>query len=110
MIALRKLHRVLGLTIAPLVLLQAVGGVLLRLKVTSPFLYSIHTWYKYNPGLVPAIGVVTIAVAVLLGLSLTVQAVSGAVMYINMRVMQAKRKAAQRKQAEGSSSEVAGGR
>lgn len=88
---LRKLHRVLGLWIALLVLLQVVGGLLLRLNVPSPFFYSIHTWFKYGPAGAPA--VLGAAIAVLLGLGLATQAVSGVVMYVNLKVQPARRKA-----------------
>jgi hypothetical protein len=91
MIGLRKLHRVLGMWIALLVLLQVTGGVLLRLQVSSPFFYTVHTWLKYShTKLLVWSGA---AVAVLLGLSLATQAVSGIIMYLNMKVQQAKRKA-----------------
>ncbi len=91
MIGLRKLHRILGVWIAVLVLLQVTGGMLLRLKVPSPFFYNVHTWFKYSQ--VPVLEVLGIVVALLLGLSLGTQAVTGVTMYINLKVQQARRKA-----------------
>lgn len=91
MIGLRKLHRILGVWIAALVVLQVVGGMLLRLKVQSSFFYNIHTWFKYSPAAV--LTILGAVVAILLGLSLGTQAVSGVIMYINMKVQQARRKA-----------------
>jgi hypothetical protein len=98
---LRKLHRIVGLCIAPLVLLQVVGGVLLRLDVQSPFFYNVHTWFKYGP--VAGMAIAGAVVAVLLGLALGTQAVSGAVMYVGLKIQQARRKAAQayKQQAAG---------
>jgi uncharacterized iron-regulated membrane protein len=91
MIGLRKLHRILGVWIALLVLLQVTGGMLLRLGVFSSFFYTVHTWFKYVP--TRTLAVSGAVVAVLLGLSLATQAVSGVIMYLNMKVQQAKRKA-----------------
>lgn len=90
MIGLRKLHRIVGLVIVPLVLLQVVGGVLLRLQVQSPLLYNVHTWFKYGPAALAVLGVV---VALLLGLGLATQAVSGVIMYLNLSIQQARRRA-----------------
>ncbi len=98
MMGLRKLHRIVGLAIAPLVLLQVAGGVLLRLKVQSSFFYNVHTWFKYRPA--AALAILGAVVATLLGLSLATQAVSGTVMYLSLRIQQAKRKATQAKRQQ----------
>jgi hypothetical protein len=101
MMGLRKLHRVMGLVIVPLVLLQVLGGLLLRIKIQSPFFYNVHTWFKYGPD--TGLATTGAVVAVLLGLALGTQAVSGAVMYLGLKVQQAKRRAAQahKQQATG---------
>jgi hypothetical protein len=91
MIWLRKFHRILGVWIALLVLLQVTGGMLLRLGVTSSFIFNIHTWFRFLK--VPALAIPGVVIAILLGMSLGTQAVSGVIMYINLKVQQAKRKA-----------------
>jgi hypothetical protein len=91
MIGLRKLHRIVGVWIALLVLLQVTGGMLLRLGVVTSFIYNIHTWFKFVPK--PALAIPGAVIAILLGLSLGTQAVSGVIMYISLKVQQARRKA-----------------
>jgi|GEM_PF-2061160 len=91
MIGLRKLHRVTAVWIAPQVLLQAAGGTRLRLDGTTPFFLTVHAWFKsVNARALEIPGAV---VAVLLGLGLMVQAVTGFIMYVNLKVQQARRRA-----------------
>jgi hypothetical protein len=91
MIGLRKLHRILGVWIAVLVVLQVLGGMLLRLGVTSSLVFNFHTWFKFVQ--TKALAVPGAVIAIVLGLSLGTQAVSGVIMYVNLKVQQAKRKA-----------------
>lgn len=96
MLLLRKLHLYVGFALVPLVLLQAVTGLLLRVRVSSAFLHTVHTWFKYRVDLVhmaktigPIVGIVTAA-------GLTFLAVSGATVYISMRIQQWRRRARRR--------------
>lgn len=84
MIGLRKLHLVIGFTLVPFLLVTAVTGFIYLL---APRLYHVlrwHGWFKWG-GLVLATGLAFLAF-------------SGAILYLNMRVQQWKRKA-QKKQA-----------
>jgi len=79
MIFLRKLHLYIGLTLVPFLLVTAVTGII---YVLSPRMYQVlkwHGWFKWG-GLVLAVGVAFLAV-------------SGAVVYLHMRIQQWKRRA-----------------
>jgi len=84
MIGLRKLHLVVGFTLVPFLLVTATTGFIYLL---APRLYHVlrwHGWFRWG-GLVLAAGLAFLAI-------------SGAVLYLNMRIQQWKRKA-QKKQA-----------
>lgn len=79
MVALRRLHLIIGFTLAPFLLLQAITGFFLRRGNYAPLRW--HSWQ-----------VVSHYVAYVLAVGLVFLAVSGAVLYINMRVQQWRRR------------------
>lgn len=79
MIFLRRLHLIVGFVLAPFLLLQAVTGFVLRLGRYGPV--RLHNWQ-----------LVTRHVAYALAVGLAFLAVSGAVLYLNMRYQQFKRR------------------
>ena len=84
MIGLRKLHLIIGFTLVPFLFITAGTGLYILLTNNyQPLRW--HAWFKYG-GMVLALGLLFLAV-------------SGAILYTTMRIQQAKRKAAQRKQA-----------
>uniref|UniRef100_A0A7C4GDV3 Uncharacterized protein n=1 Tax=candidate division WOR-3 bacterium TaxID=2052148 RepID=A0A7C4GDV3_UNCW3 len=76
---LRKLHLVIGFTIAPLLLLQAVTGFLLRRGDYAPV--RLHNWE-----------VVSRYVAYVLAVGLAFLSVSGGILYMSMRIQQWRRR------------------
>ncbi|MEO0078707.1 MAG: hypothetical protein ABIK86_06900 [candidate division WOR-3 bacterium] len=80
MILLRKLHLYVGFTLAPLLLLQAITGFMLRLGNYSPV--RLHNWQ-----------IVLRHVAYVLAVGLAFLAISGAVVYLDMRIRQWQRRA-----------------
>jgi len=84
LIGLRKLHLIIGFTLVPFLFITAGTGLYILLTNNyQPLRW--HAWFKYG-GMVLALGLLFLAV-------------SGAILYTTMRIQQAKRKAAQRKQA-----------
>jgi hypothetical protein len=81
MIQLRKLHLVIGFTLAPFVLIAAATGPIMMLT-RNYHLVKWHSWFKWG-GMVLAIGLVFLAI-------------SGGILYSVMRLQQWKRKRAQR--------------
>lgn len=82
MIGLRKLHLIVGFTLVPFLLVTAVTGFIYLLM---PRLYHVlrwHGWFKWG-GLALAAGLAFLAI-------------SGGVLYLNMRIQQWKRKAARK--------------
>jgi uncharacterized iron-regulated membrane protein len=77
---LRKLHLYIGFALAPLLLLQAVTGFILRTGSYAPV--RLHNWQ-----------VVLRHIAYVLAVGLAFLAVSGAVLYLHMRIQQWKRRA-----------------
>jgi uncharacterized iron-regulated membrane protein len=85
MMGLRKLHLVIGFTLVPFLLVTAVTGFIYLL---APRLYHVlrwHGWFRWG-GLVLAAGLAFLAI-------------SGAILYLNMRIQQWRRRAAKKKQA-----------
>ncbi len=79
MMFLRKLHLYIGFTLVPFLLVTAVTGIIYLL---SPRLYQVlkwHGWFRWG-GLVLAVGLIFLAL-------------SGAVLYLDMRIRQWKRRA-----------------
>jgi len=79
MVLLRRLHLIVGFTLAPLLLLQAVTGFILRWGDYGPV--RLHNWQ-----------VISRHVAYVLAVGLAFLAVSGVVLYVNMRLQQWKRR------------------
>ena len=79
MIGLRKLHLVVGFTLVPFLLVTAVTGVIYLLLPRYYQVLRWHGWFKWG-GLVLAAGLAFLAV-------------SGAILYLSMRIQQWKRKA-----------------
>lgn len=79
MMFLRKLHLVVGFTLVPFLLVTAVTGVIYLLAPRFYHVLKWHGWFKWG-GVALAVGIVFIAV-------------SGAVLYLNMRIQQWKRRA-----------------
>ena len=100
MTTLRKLHLVIGFTLVPLVIVQAVTGLLLRLRVGHVLLHTLHTWFKYKFDFTRPLQTVGTVLGVVTAVGLLYLAVSGAVLYVNMRVQQWKRAARKRRGAE----------
>jgi uncharacterized iron-regulated membrane protein len=89
---LRKLHLWTGFSLVPLVIIQAVTGLLLRLKVSSALLHTVHTWFKYSydfTGFARGVGVV---LGVLTAVGVFLLSVTGAVIYTNTRIQQWRRR------------------
>ena len=96
MIQLRKLHLIIGFTLVPFLLIQAVTGFAQVLGMFPMLVVRLHSWsiiVRYF-GLVVATGLAFLAV-------------SGGILYLKMRLQQAKRKAAQRKKDIAASPPVA---
>jgi len=77
MIGLRKLHLIVGFTLVPFLLVTAVTGFIYLLVPRFHHVLRWHGWFKWG-GLVLAGG-------------LTFLAISGAILYLNMRIQQWKR-------------------
>jgi uncharacterized iron-regulated membrane protein len=88
MIQLRKLHLIIGFVLVPFLFIQAVTGFVQVLGMFPRLVVRLHSWsiIVHYFGLVVATGLAFLAV-------------SGGILYLSMRIQQAKRKAAQRKQA-----------
>jgi len=82
MTGLRKLHLIIGFTLVPFLLVTAVTGVIYLLFPRYYYVLRWHGWFKWG-GLVLAAGLAFLAV-------------SGAVLYMNMRIQQWRRKAKSR--------------
>jgi uncharacterized iron-regulated membrane protein len=80
MMLIRKLHLYIGFTLAPLLLLQAVTGFILRTGRYS--VVRLHNWQA-----------ILRHIAYVLAIGLAFLAVSGAVLYLNMRIQQWQRRA-----------------
>ena len=91
MIFLRKLHHYVGFTLVPLILIQALTGLLLRLRISSSLLHAVHTWFKYRLDFAAFVRVIGLVVGVVVAVGLVILAVSGATLYLNVRVQSAKR-------------------
>lgn len=91
MIFLRKLHLYVGFTLVPLVFIQALTGLLLRLGISSSLLHMVHTWFKYKFDFTALVRVIGLVVGVVVAAGLVILAVSGAILYFNMRIQKAKR-------------------
>lgn len=82
MIGLRKLHLIIGFTLVPFLFIQAVTGFAQVLGMFPPLVVRLHSWHiivRYF-GQVVATGLAFLAV-------------SGGILYLSMRIQQAKRKA-----------------
>jgi len=98
MMFLRKLHLYIGFTLVPLVVIQAVTGLLLRLRISSALLHTVHTWFKYSYDFTGFVRGVGKALGVLTAVGLFLLAVTGAILYMNMRTQQWKRRARRKAQ------------
>ncbi len=78
---LRKLHLIIGFTLALPLLIQAVTGFLLRAGVFAPTTYGLHTW-----------SIIWKHIVFILAPGLAFLAVSGGILYLAMRIRQWKRK------------------
>jgi uncharacterized iron-regulated membrane protein len=96
LIQLRKLHLIVGFTLVPFLLIQAVTGFVQVLGMFPRLVVRLHSWHiivRYF-GLVVATGLAFLAV-------------TGGVLYLSMRVQQWERKSAQRKQAAAKTAQTA---
>jgi uncharacterized membrane protein YciS (DUF1049 family) len=98
---LRKLHLAIGFSLVPLVIIQAVTGLLLRLRLAGGPLHTLHTWFKYQFAFTRAVQVAGTVLGVLTAVGLLYLAVSGSVLYLNMRISQARRRRKAHNRAEG---------
>jgi len=88
LIQLRKLHLIIGFVLVPFLFIQAVTGFAQVLGMFPSLVVRFHSWsiiFRYF-GLLVATGLAFLAV-------------SGGILYLSMRIQQARRKSAQRKQA-----------
>lgn len=88
MILIRKLHRYTGITIAPLILLQAVTGFLLRMDSLQRNVRLLHTWSQVSK-----------FVAFALAVGLAFMAVTGSIIFIQMWLQRRKRATRMRRAA-----------
>ena len=79
MILLRKLHRYTGITIAPLILLQAVTGFLLRMDSLQRNVRLLHNWSQVSK---------YVAFALATGLAFMV--ITGSTIFIQMQLQKRK--------------------
>ena len=93
MILVRKLHRYTGITIAPLVLLQAATGFLLRLDSLQRNVRLLHNW-----------SLVSKYVALALAAGLAFMAVTGSIIFVQLWFQRRKRAARRRRAATVDSS------
>ncbi len=88
MILIRKLHRYTGITIAPLVLLQAVTGFLLRIDSLQRNVRLLHNWSQVSK-----------YVAFALAIGLVFMAVTGSIIFTQMWLQRRKRATRMRRAA-----------
>jgi len=91
----RKLHLYVGIVLALFLLLQAVTGFLLRLRLSGPVSHLLHSWLKYAQS-GQGIGLI-VGVAVAVGLAWL--AISGVALFVNTQVQKAKRAKRRKEQA-----------
>jgi hypothetical protein len=84
---IRKLHRLVGVVVVPLVLVQAVTGLFLRLRLGGPSFHALHSWFKYIQG-GQGIGLVISAVV---AVGLVWMVVTGTALFVSLQVQKAKR-------------------
>ena len=82
MIQLRKLHLVIGFTLVPFLLIQAVTGFVQVLGMFPSLVVRFHSWY-----------VIFRYFGLLVATGLAFLAVTGCILYLSQRIQQAKRKA-----------------
>jgi uncharacterized iron-regulated membrane protein len=82
LIRLRKLHLVIGFVLVPFMFIQAVTGFAQVLGMFPPLVVRLHSWriIVHYFGLVVATGLAFLAV-------------SGGILYLTMRIQQARRRA-----------------
>ncbi len=88
---LRKLHLYFGFVLAPLILLQAVTGFLLKTKVSSELVHTLHTWFKYKYDFTSFAMTLGRVLGIAIAAGLVFLALTGGVLYVNMRVQQLRR-------------------
>jgi uncharacterized iron-regulated membrane protein len=84
---LRKLHLYVGVVLALFLLVQAVTGFLLRLRVSGPATHLVHTWLKYarsGQGIGLLVGLV-------ISVGLAWLAISGVILFVSTQTQKAKR-------------------
>ncbi|MBN2465757.1 hypothetical protein JXD38_09095 [candidate division WOR-3 bacterium] len=79
MTGLRKLHLVIGFTLVPFLLVTATTGIIYLLMPRFHYVLRWHSWFTWG-GLVLAAGLAFLAI-------------SGAILYLSMRIQQWKRRA-----------------
>ena len=84
---LRKLHLYVGIVLALFLLVQAVTGFLLRLRLSGPVSHLVHTWLKYAQS-GQGIG---LFVGLVLAVGLAWLAISGVMLFVNTQLQKAKR-------------------
>jgi uncharacterized iron-regulated membrane protein len=92
---LRRLHLYVGIVLALFLLVQAVTGLLLRLRVSGPVSHLLHTWLKYarsGQGIGLFVGLV-------LAVGLAWLVISGVMLFVNTQVQKAKRAKRRKEQA-----------
>ena len=92
MISLRKLHLYVGFALVPLILVQAVTGLLLKLRLSNQLVHTLHTWFKYRFDFPAAAQTAGKALGIVIAAGLAFLAVSGGVLYSVMRVQQLRRR------------------
>lgn len=91
MVWLRKFHLYLGFALVPLVLVQALTGLLLRLRAASELAHLVHTWFKYRYDFSVPVARIGVFLGLVTALGLVLLVVSGATLYVNMRIQQRRR-------------------
>ena len=86
MIQLRKLHLLIGFILVPFVLVTAATGLII-LTTGNYQLIRLHSWFKWG--------------GMVLGTGLVFLAISGGILYLTVRIQQARRKRAQAVKARG---------
>ena len=95
MMFFRKLHLYVGIVLALFLLVQAVTGFLLRLRLSGPVSHLLHSGLKYAQS-GQGIGLI-IGLTVAVGLAWL--AISGVALFVSTQVQKAKRKKRRQEQA-----------
>jgi len=92
MMLLRKLHLYVGFALVPLILVQALTGLLLKLNLSNQLVHTLHTWFKYRFDFTRLALTAGKVLGIAIAAGLVFLALSGGVLYVSMRIQQARRR------------------